>query len=59
LRRRPEEAPVFVSRTLYKDNFGGTAMHCLGVCALRYELSRWNGRTLEPIGAVFTRYDSE
>ena len=55
--RRPGEAPVFVARELHEDNFGGTAIHCLGVCAMRHELFRWDGRSFERVGVAFVRSD--
>lgn len=57
LLRRADEAPVFVDRDLYKDNYGGTAIHCAGVCAMRHELLRWDGQAFTRVGVVFVRSD--
>ena len=57
LLRRAGEAPVFVDRDLHKANYGGTAIHRLGVCAMRHELLRWDGHAFTRAGEVFVRSD--
>lgn len=57
VRLAPDAKPLLVSREPYKDNFGGTAMHLAGTCAMQYRLFRWTGSALEPAGLVYTRFE--
>jgi hypothetical protein len=55
--RRSGEAPVFVAREAHKDNFGGNAFRCVGACAMRHDLFRWDGSAFKPVGTAFTRFE--
>ena len=57
LRRAPREPAVLVTRWPYKDNYGGTAISLVGVCATEFQLWRWDGRKVDEVGAAYLAFD--
>jgi hypothetical protein len=52
-----DRPPVLLVRSPYKDNYGGTSIHLLGVCAMKHDLLRWTPDGVTPVGAAWTKFD--